>query len=212
VLALSGMGEGAARRAAGGLLGQCSPALFLSLGFAGALSPDLPPGALVLGESYWRFQPDTDDLQQVAAPAPPRPLSELLAHLGRAGLPACSGSLVSTPYIINKARQGEPLRHLACPVLDLESGAAAEAAARHGLPFLGLRAITDTAFEEIPEFLAQAVGQGAGPGPLIALGWLARDLRRLAPLLRLWWRGRHAARHLAQALEVLLSEGFGQGG
>ncbi len=204
VLVLSGMGQGRARLAAGRLLAQYRPTLLLCLGFGGALTPGLAPGALILGESFWEFEPESGALRQMAAPAPPRPLRELLDHLRAAGLAACLGSLVSTPYIIRKQRQGGPLRHLPCPVLDLESSAVAGAATTRGLAFIGLRAITDAAAEEIPEFLARAAGRDPAPGPTAALAWLAKDPRRLPTLLGLWQRARQAAQHLARALNVLL--------
>ena len=88
------------------------------------------------------------------------------------------------------------------PVLDLETGVLAELAAARGLAFLCLRAITDTAGEEIPEFLRGAGDQGATVGVGAALRWLAADFRRLEDLLALWRRSRRAAQ-LAEALMVL---------
>jgi nucleoside phosphorylase len=205
VLGLSGMGALAAWEAARQLLERCRPANLISLGFGGALVPGLEPGAAVLGQSFWHFHPDRGELQEIPAPAPPRPLSELRDRLLRAGLPVSLGSFVTTPYLIHKRRQGGPISHLACPVLDLESAAAAALADKGGVPFLGLRVITDAAGEEIPDFLA-AWAPGRGPGPRVrtALAWLAADPRRLPQLLRLGRRGRAAARRLAEALGVLL--------
>jgi len=89
-------------------------------------------------------------------------------------------------------------------VLDLETAALAAAAAAAGLPFLALRVISDAAGEEIPDFLREGWEPGYGPGIPKALGWLARDPRRLGAMLHLWRRSRLAARRLAAALEVLL--------
>jgi hypothetical protein len=77
-------------------------------------------------------------------------------------------------------------------------------AAAHGLSFLGLRGVTDAAGEEIPEFIAAAMNQGLTPGPGMALGWLARDPRRIVPLVHYWRRSLLAARNLAKALEIAL--------
>jgi len=96
------------------------------------------------------------------------------------------------------------LRRLMQPVLDLETAAVAAAAVGAGLPFLALRVITDTAGEEIPDFLREGWKPGYGPSLSTALGWLAGDLRRLGPMLHLWRRGGLAARRLSQALQVLL--------
>ena len=205
LLAISGMGQQAAREAAARLAGQFKPHLLVSLGFGGALSPELQPGDLVLGEFFGRYDPVTRVLEPMTrAPAPPRPLPELLRTLTAAGLAVFSGSIVSTPWIIHKARQGGGLRGLPLPVLDLENAAVAELARTEGLPFLGLRAITDAAAEEIPDFLAPAGGELGTVGALDALGWLAADPRRLKDLVHLWRHNRLAAARLAAGLMVLL--------
>ncbi len=203
MVALSGMGEAAARRAGETLVGRCRPELLVSLGFGGALTPGLAAGDLVLGETFWRYNPDTRELQAGPHPAFPRPLPLLCGALKKAGLTAVTGSLVTTSRIIHKGRQGGPLAGLPRPVLDLETGALAEMAAAQDLAFLSLRAITDAAGEEIPEFLHTAGDQGATVGVGAALRWLAADFRRLQDLLHLWRRSRGAARKLARALTVL---------
>ena len=104
------------------------------------------------------------------------------------------------------------MRGLAQPVLDLETAAVAAVAAAAGLPFLALRVITDTADEEIPEFLREGWEPGYGPSLKKALGWLARDPRRLGPMLHLWRRGNLAARRLAAALRIVLPLMVGGGG
>jgi adenosylhomocysteine nucleosidase len=203
VAALSGMGEPAACRAGEILVDRCRPELLVSLGFAGALTPGLAAGDLVLGETFWRYNPDTRELKAAPQPRPPRPLPRLCAALKQAGLTAVTGSLVTTSRIIHKGRQGKPLAGLPRPVLDLETAALAEMAAAQDLAFLSLRAITDGPAEEIPEFLRTAGDQGASVGVGAALRWLAADLRRLSDLLALWRRSRGAAQALARALTVL---------
>jgi len=203
VLALTGMGAAAARRAGESLVGRLRPGLLVSAGFGGALTPGLAAGDLVLGETFWHYSPDTRELKPGPQPAPPRPLPRLGAVLKQAGLTAVTGSLVTTSRIIHKGRQGEPLAGLPHPVLDLETGVLAELAAAQDLAFLSLRAITDGPAEEIPEFLHAAGDPGANLGVGAALRWLAGDVRRLADLLGLWRRSRIAARQLAEALTVL---------
>ncbi len=203
-LALTGMGEEFARLAAQKVAASWQPEIIVSMGFGGALLPGLAPGDVVLGDSFRRYDPETGRLNAVEAPAPPRPLGELAQHLRSAGLPAGIGSFVTTPGIIHKGRQGEPLRGLAQPVLDLETAAVAAVAAAQGLSFLALRVITDAAGEEIPDFLRQGWEPGPGPALTTALGWLAADPRRLGQMLHLWRRSRLASRRLAAALQVIL--------
>jgi adenosylhomocysteine nucleosidase len=203
LLALTGMGEPAAREAASQGLAQFSPQILVSMGFGGALSPELHPGDLLLGDSFGRYDPATGSLTPVdEAPAPPCPLAELLPALTAAGLTALAGSFITTPRIIHKGREGLSFAGLRRPVLDLESAALAELAASAGLPFLGLRAVTDAAGEEIPDFLDPAEDKSVGV--LDALGWLVADPRRLKDLIYLWRRSRLAASRLAAALGVLL--------
>ncbi len=203
VAALSGMGAAAARRAGENLVSRCRPKLLVSLGFGGALAPGLAVGDVVLGESFWGYNPDTGELQAGPSPSPPRPLPLLGGALKQAGVPAATGSLITTTRIIHKGRQGQPLDGLPNPVLDLETGALAEVAAAHHLAFLSLRAVTDAAGEEIPEFLRQAGDQEASVGVQAALRWLAADFRRLEDLVYLWRHSRRAARALDAALLVL---------
>jgi adenosylhomocysteine nucleosidase len=204
VLALSGMGGAAARRAAAILISRLRPELLVSVGFGGALTPGLAAGNLVLGATFWHYDPDTRALQAGSLPPTPRPLTRLCRDLKQAGLTPVIASLVTTSRIIHKGSQGDPLAGLPYPVLDLETGVLAEIAAAQGLPFLSLRAISDEAYEEIPEFLREAGDREATVGVWAALTWLAGDFRRIADLLRLWRRSRGASRALAGALTILV--------
>jgi len=207
VAVVSGMGAAAAAQAADWIFQNYQPRVFISLGFGGAVTPALPAGAVVLGEVFWRYDPGAGALQEISAPPPPVALRDLCERLAAAGLPAFLGSVVTTAGIIHKGHQGGPLLHLTYPVLDLETSAAAGAARSRGLPFLALRAVTDTAAEEIPQFIRQAAQEETLPTAGKALAWLAGDPRRLLALLHLWRRSRLAAHNLACALEVVLDMG-----
>jgi adenosylhomocysteine nucleosidase len=204
VAVLSGLGASAAARAAAFLVERYQPQVFICLGFGGALTPEVPAGALVLGERFWEYEPDSGVLQELASPLAPVGLDGLMQRLQEAGPPAFRGSVVTTPVIIHKDSQGGALMHLTHPVLDLETSAAVRFIQESGLPFLALRAVTDTAGEEIPDFIRQAARDSSTPTPGTALAWLARNPRRLAVLLHLWRRSRLAAENLARGLEVVL--------
>jgi adenosylhomocysteine nucleosidase len=204
VVALSGMGEDAATRAAAWVLERYQPQVFISLGFGGALTPELPLGAVVLGESFWRYEPEAQALQELTVPPSPPWLEDLVIRLQAAGLTAFRGSVVTTRGIIHKASHAIPLQHLVHPVLELETSAMAAVAHSSNLPFLAIRAITDAAGEEIPAFLKQAVQEGKTPTVGAVLAWLTVDPRRLPLLFRLWRQSRLAAMRLAQVLEVVM--------
>ncbi len=205
VAVASGMGEDAALRAAAWVLERYQPQVVISLGFGGAVTPELPPGAVVLGESYWRYEPEAQALQELTVPSSPVWSGDLAERLQAAGLPVFRGSVVTTRGIIHKASHQVFLTHLTHPVLDLETTATAGVAHDRNLPFLAFRVITDTAGEEIPDFLKSLAQEGERAALGAALAWLAANPRRLPLLFRLWRRSRLAARRLAQALEVVLA-------
>jgi adenosylhomocysteine nucleosidase len=205
VAAVSGMGEDAAVRAAAWVLERYQPQVVISLGFGGAVTPELPPGAVVLGESYWRYEPEAQALQELTVPPTPVWSEDLVERLRAAGLPVFLGSVVTTRGIIHKANHQIPLQHLTHPVLDLETGATAGVAHARNIPFLAFRVITDAAGEEIPDFLKSLAQKGERPSVGKALAWLAANPRRLPLLFRLWRRSRLAALRLDQALEVVLA-------
>lgn len=204
VVGLSGVGEAAARRAAARLMTLGRPQVLLSVGFAGGLSPEVVPGAVVAGASYYHYSPKTEVLREIPVPSTSPGAADVAQRLAGAEAPAFAGSIITTPIILDKAGLSATLPNLPYPVLDQETGAAAEVAAAHGAPFLGLRAVTDGAGEKIPDFIAKAMNAHKTPGPGLALGWLARDPRRAVHLVHFWRRSRLAAHNLARALEVLL--------
>lgn len=204
VAVVSGMGEDAAARSADWVFKHYQPQGIISLGFGGAITPELPPGAVVLGESYWRYEPETKTLEELSAPPSPVWLAALLEKLQAMALPVFGGSMVTTRGIIHKAGHTALLNHLSHPVLDLETSVSALAAQVRNLPFLAFRAITDVAGEEIPDFLEKAAWEGKTPTVSTALAWVAADPRRFPSLYRLWRRSRLAALHLTRALEVVL--------
>jgi nucleoside phosphorylase len=174
------------------------------MGFGGALVPGLAAGDVVLGETFWHYDPDTRELVAIQAPPPPRPLRQILHALNQAGLNAVTGSLVTTSRIIDKGSEGKPLSSLSQPVLDMETSVLAEVSAPRALPFLSLRAITDTASQEIPEFLREVGDPEATVGPRKALKWLAGDWWRAKELVTLWRWSHCAARSLSKALAILV--------
>lgn len=204
VVVVSGLGEDAAARTAAWVLEHYQPQVFVGLGFGGAVTPELPAGAVVLGESYWRYEPETKALEELATPPFPAWSTALEGKLRAAGLPVFRGSLVSTRKIIPKAPHADLLANLTHPVLDLETGAATAAAGERNLPFLALRVITDMAGEEIPDFLVQAVQEGKTPTAAEVLTWVAADPSRVPVLCRLWRRSRLATQHLGRVLAMVL--------
>ncbi len=204
LVAISGVGEAATRHTGTQLLSVCRPRIFLSVGFGGAITPEVQPGTVIAGSAYWQYSPESGALREILPPLFSLRGADLANRLTAAGIPAFAGSIVTAPAILTKARHRAAFRHLQYPVLDQETATAAEVAAAQGVAFLGLRAVTDAAGEEIPGFVAEAMNVCKTPGPFTVFEWLARRPRRIVQIVHLWRRSNLAAHNLARALESLL--------
>jgi hopanoid-associated phosphorylase len=145
-------------------LGGPTVRALLSSGVAGALDPALRPGDLVIG-------------------CEGEPL--LIAALRRALPGAVSGGITGSDRAAATVEQKQALRSRSGAVaVDMESHVAARVAARHGLPFAAVRAISDGATDVLPP----AALAGMRPDGAMAIGAvlrsLARDPRQIAALMR----------------------------
>lgn len=148
---------------------RSSPALILSFGLAGALSPDLRPGDLVI---------DGD-----AATA--RWLARALPH-AIAGPVSGSDSIAVTPAAKQSLRGAT-----SAAAVDMETHIARRVAERHRLPFGAVRAISDAAGDALPP----AALVGMRPDGRIAIGAVMISLlRQPAQLPALICTGVHAER------------------
>jgi len=171
VVSGGGTTEGA-RKAALHLVKHGARAL-LSFGFAGGLDPTLRPGdvlvpRLVLGADR-EFSADPN----------------LLEWLGGANV----ARLLGDGNVVADAAQKRKLwQQTGAAAIDLESGALAEVAAQHSLPFAVLRAVCDPAERSLPPVALTALGEKGEidivrlisglfrkPSQLPALVALARD-------------------------------------
>jgi adenosylhomocysteine nucleosidase len=130
VLAISGMGEENARRAARALLQRFSLHAVFSVGFAGGLSDAVVPGALVVADEVI----DASTGQRYPCRA-----SLLGGPSGRRGGLLCARRIISSAE--QKRLLGQKWNALA---VDMESGGVARVAAEAGLPFGALKTITDS--------------------------------------------------------------------
>ncbi|MBK7352968.1 MAG: phosphorylase [Nitrosomonas sp.] len=146
---ICGIGDAAARKAATGLRDQGVSAL-VSLGVAGALSETLRPGDLVLPE-YIQNEQSTPVSVALAWRARIKQL--LPSHVNVSG-----GTLATSRQMLSSetAKRAFSKKHGACAV-DMESGAIAEVAAKAGIPFVAVRAITDPLEFSPPPVLMNAV-------------------------------------------------------
>ena len=168
--------EEAARRGASALI---------SFGLAGGLDPALPPGTLVVAATVVTLAGE----RFAAAPA-------LIASLGGAS----AGAILASPGIVGGASEKARLFATTGAVaVDMESGAVARAAARHGIPFAVLRAIADPAGRDLPPAARAAFDPAGGIAYIRLIASLAANPAQLPALIALGRETRAAMRALRRA-------------
>ena len=205
VLVTTGIGMRKSRIAAARALDVLRPIdLVVISGVAGALRQDLTVGQIVLSDRFFTrreqsFQPEhivESSLQwrgRVAAA-----LDD--ARIGYATGPV----LTSRRPLISSADKHRAYRESGAISVDMESAVIAQEAERRAYPFVGLRAIMDTADEDVAGAeLADEDGRvRAGP----AARALLRNPAIVLDAMHLLRNLRRATRSLASSLEVLLPQ------
>ena len=210
VLAVSGDGELNAREHAAHLFAVLHGEIerLLILGVAGALSPALHVGDLIVADEV-RAEAGGKALygdHQWAERAEQLARAKHIA--GRASVQR--GVALSARCIADTAHEKQRLLSLCnaagkpCSV-DLESFAYASAAETHCVPWLVLRAISDTADESLPEVLNRSRDAGGAVLRSRVLRSLLTDPRPLPKLLRLQRRVSRASVLLAGATAAVVS-------
>jgi nucleoside phosphorylase len=195
VVALTGDGPERAGKGAAALCDAVRPSALIGAGVAGALSLELSIGQILAGRV----------IRDASGEAPP-PDEALLARALAQG--AVAGTLVTVDRPVTNASRRAALslsvNGQVPAAVDMESGAWARAAAARGIPYLMLRAVSDAAEEELPEYLGRCVG---GDGRVRRQTVVAHALGRPATipaLLRMRGRVLDGSARLSRFLEELL--------
>ena len=138
VLAQTGEGRRLAERGLQAVLDAFPIRRVVVVGVAGGLSPGLAPGLVVIGRTV-HGAPEPDANLCRSASRDPRT---------REGVVVSSETILCTAE--SKARAWAAIDRSTPAVVDLESAAYAEVAARAGCPFVVLRAVCDPAEETLP--------------------------------------------------------------
>jgi adenosylhomocysteine nucleosidase len=137
-LVVSGAGDKRAYSTAREAIGLLSPKAYVSVGLSGGLERGLQASDVVLGES-------TGFLGGTRYKADKAVMGRLLA-----GNTFKTGPLlVSETVITTAAGKREAAKASGCIAVDMESCGAARAASEAGVPFLAIRAVSDTAEEDL---------------------------------------------------------------
>jgi adenosylhomocysteine nucleosidase len=193
-VAISATGDGAkaAEEGAGELCDALRPVALIGAGVAGALTPSLRLGDLVVGRR----------IRDSRGEAPP-PNPGFVDRGVRAG--ALAGTLVTIerPAVgpSEKAALAVALDGEGPGAADMESAAWARAAANRGIPYLVVRSISDTADEEIPSYLARCVGADGRIRRAAVLGYSLTRPGTIPALLRMRKRMQACGEGLASFLD-----------
>lgn len=180
------------RRKADALAASGATAL-VSFGIAGALDPALKPGDLIIPESV--ITPDGRCLECDSAWRQ----SAIQKVAGQGG--AIAGRSIAAA---TREEKGILFRETAAVAVDMESHHVAEAASRHGLPFLVIRAVADTAQDTLPEAALKGLNEEGRPAIAAVLQSLLRKPWQLPRLIRVALRSRTAMNALLRGRAGLL--------
>jgi hopanoid-associated phosphorylase len=166
----------------------------MSFGIAGALSPDLKAGDVVISaevvsdHGQWRADERFQDR-----------VADLAREIG-----AVRGAVLGASAIlateVDKRRAWQRTGALA---VDLESDVVARIASEAGIPFLVARTIADTAFRELPPAALLPLSEAGTPNLARVLGSVLRRPRQIGTLIGLALETRMALLALAGPARVL---------
>ena len=206
-LVVTGDGERNARRGAAALLAALPVRRLIVVGVAGGLSTTLGTGAIVICENV------VDEAGGDVYGA-----DRVLVELAANACGAARGVAITARRIADTADDKRRLLALqpvpatsrdgssALPaVVDLESAMFASVAARASIPWLVLRAVSDTSAESVPALLNRSRDEGGAVRRGRVVRGLLASPRTLLPLLTLRGRVRTCAERLAGAIEPILA-------
>jgi len=198
----SGMGYDNATRATETLSSEVRPDILISAGFCGGVEPDLGVGAVVVATRIVTISGD----MVVEVPVEFATAGcNFVAHQPLSAHPVFGGTFVSTPVIMRKALiaallpTGSP--HT---VVEMESAAIAIISAAKGIPFIGIRSVSDPAGEELGFSLDEFCDDQMRIRISRVLLSIMRRPLIIPQLVRLGRNSRIAGVTLAQAVERLL--------
>lgn len=142
VLVASGIGQEQAAYAARLLLQRFRPSLLLSIGFAGALRPELQSADLILGERIIGTR-GKGELQEALLLSPVL-LTQAEQAARTSGLRWWRGTLLCSDRMLIEPKEKSEAAESEALAVEMESWAIAQIASKAGVPFLAVKTISDS--------------------------------------------------------------------
>ena len=204
---VTGVGKEKALAAIASLLEECPrPSIVLSIGFAGSLSDELSIGDLVLARRLLSTDgsPPLDVNRRLFQQAEDAILENAIPYVRRDTLTA--GRLVRIRS--ERERLG---RKFHAQAVSLEDYWVCSAAAQAGVPFVSVRAISDTTAQELPPYIEEIMLQReARQGMRVILGSLAKP-GRLPKLMSLAGAAKKAQKSLEKFAKTFVTQAIHRG-
>jgi adenosylhomocysteine nucleosidase len=167
LLAANGVGSSRAAQAVDAACAVFQPDAVVSIGFCGALDPQLAVAAVVVGTSIGG-----------AGAFPCQPVSSAIPH--------SEGVVFSVDHVVRTAAEKRAVRSQGGSVVEMEAAGVAARADARGLPFYCVRAVTDLACQDLAnDFNGALRADGHFDTMRIFRHSLSRPVARLPELFRL---------------------------
>jgi adenosylhomocysteine nucleosidase len=203
VIAEAGMGFDNATVAARQLISELSPDLMVSAGFCGGISAELQVGDAVVATGLTIVSENVLEDVPVTIPAIGRVFVSRQAGEGQR---VFAGLFATTTTIMQKSRLAAQLpADVPFPVVEMESAAIALLAGENGIPFVGLRTVSDPFDEELGFSLDEFCDERMRIRIPKVLLTIARKPRLIPQLIRLARNSRIAGASLSRAMERFLA-------
>jgi adenosylhomocysteine nucleosidase len=203
VLCEAGMGFDNAARAAEAVILQNRPNILISCGFCGGIDPDLKVGDVVVAMAVVIVSGTQIEAVPVEIPAA---CNNFVIRQAAGGARVFGGLFASTPTIIPKLRLAALLPSGSkCQVVEMESAAIAIIAVENGIPFAGIRAVSDPFDEELDFSLEELCDKQMRIRIPRILLTILRKPHIIPQLIRLARNSRVAGASLSQAVERFLA-------
>ncbi len=187
------------------LLRELHPDFILSLGFGGALYEGLAAGDLIWASRVFFISDKfsgrgTPEISDIFLPEAKKIADGLAGSISYR-----EGCILTLEHFVRKDEIRKILPDgISFPVCDMETFVLARTALEGGIPFFAARAVSDTAFQEIPRELLDAHDISGN----IAYFWLLKSVLQRPGLVKdIVWLGRNsrkAAKNLAALAESFL--------
>ena len=204
----SGLGPEKAARATTTLIAEAAPGLVINFGLAGAVTPGLGVGDVVIAQRLLFARERLFSEQQGLTPELAGKAIDLLQReLAGTSFQVYRGTCVTSGTILAKKETARLLpASVVNPVLEMETAAIAKVTAREGLPLLAVRAISDDATEELGFNITDFTDRNMNIRVRRVLWSLTRRPWLVPQLMRLARNSKRGGENLARVVEILLAD------